>query len=113
METAAAILTKLAFEQNDRLKSQLNVFNADKPEDIERVIIPASMFGYPAPAQSLKLSRMVSIPSRTTHMYRPQLTHCRCFGKGFLGGMGIWIAEPHSHLISSSLSSLASLQLQD
>jgi len=40
METAAAILTKLAFEQNDRLKSQLNVFNADKPEDIERVIIP-------------------------------------------------------------------------
>ena len=40
METAAAILTKLVFEHNDSLKSQLNAFNADKPEDVEKVIVP-------------------------------------------------------------------------
>jgi len=40
METAAAILTTLAFEHNDTLKSQLNAFNADAPKDLEAVIIP-------------------------------------------------------------------------
>jgi hypothetical protein len=40
METAAAILTKLAFEQNDRLKSQLNGFHVQSGESVAEVILP-------------------------------------------------------------------------
>jgi hypothetical protein len=40
METAAAILTKLAFEQNDGLKSQLQAFGVATPEGAEAVILP-------------------------------------------------------------------------
>jgi hypothetical protein len=40
METAAAILTKLAFEQNDRLKSQLNAFHVQSDECMAAVILP-------------------------------------------------------------------------
>jgi hypothetical protein len=35
METAAAILTKLAFEQNDQLKSQLQAFGVATPQGAE------------------------------------------------------------------------------
>ena len=40
METAAAILTKLAFEQNDGLKSQLQAFGVATPQGAEAVILP-------------------------------------------------------------------------
>jgi hypothetical protein len=40
METAAAILTKLAFEQNDRLKSQLNAFHVQSDESVAALILP-------------------------------------------------------------------------
>ena len=40
METAAAILTKLAFEQNDELKSRLQAFGVATLEGAEAVILP-------------------------------------------------------------------------
>jgi hypothetical protein len=40
METAAAILTKLAFEQNDALKSQLQAFTVDTSQGTEAIILP-------------------------------------------------------------------------
>ena len=40
METAAVILTKLAFEQNDGLKSQLQAFGVATPQGAEAVILP-------------------------------------------------------------------------
>ena len=40
METAAAILTKLAFEENDQLRSQLNAFNLITAKGVEEVILP-------------------------------------------------------------------------
>lgn len=40
METAAAILTKLAFEQNDELKSRLRAFSVETPENAEAIILP-------------------------------------------------------------------------
>lgn len=40
METAAAILTKLAFEQNDELKSELQAFRVTTSQGAEAVILP-------------------------------------------------------------------------
>jgi hypothetical protein len=40
METAAAILTKLAFEQNDELKSQLQAFGVETAERAQAIILP-------------------------------------------------------------------------
>jgi hypothetical protein len=40
VETAAAILTKLAFEQNDELKSRLRAFGVETSESTEAVIVP-------------------------------------------------------------------------
>jgi hypothetical protein len=40
VETAAAILTKLAFEQNDQLKSQLRAFSVETAQNAEAVIVP-------------------------------------------------------------------------
>ena len=40
METAAAILTKLLFEQNDQLKSQLQAFRVDTAQGAEAVVLP-------------------------------------------------------------------------
>ena len=40
METAAAILTKLAFEQNDELKSRLRSLGVGTPERAEAIILP-------------------------------------------------------------------------
>jgi len=40
METAAAILTKLAFEQNDDLKTQLRSFRVETAQSAEAVILP-------------------------------------------------------------------------
>jgi len=40
METAAAILTKLVFEQNDQLKSQLQAFTVNTSKGAEAVILP-------------------------------------------------------------------------
>jgi hypothetical protein len=44
METAAAIVAKLAFEQNDQLKSQLQAFTANRSQGAE-VIIPGDSGG--------------------------------------------------------------------
>lgn len=40
METAAAILTKLAFEQNDELKSRIQAFRVNTSQGAEAVILP-------------------------------------------------------------------------
>jgi hypothetical protein len=40
METAAAILTKLLFEQNDQLKSQLQAFSVATAQGAEAVVLP-------------------------------------------------------------------------
>jgi hypothetical protein len=40
METAAAILTKLTFEQNDPLKSQLQAFTVNTSQGAEAIILP-------------------------------------------------------------------------
>jgi hypothetical protein len=67
---------------------------------------------YPAADQSLRLLTTASTFDRTVlsnHIYRPQLTHCCCCGNGFIGGIGKFIEEPHSHFNASSFSSLASI----
>ena len=40
METAAAILTKLAFEQNDELRSRLRSYHVGTPRSAEEIILP-------------------------------------------------------------------------
>ncbi len=40
METAAAILTQLAFEHNDQLRSALNAFDMDTARGVQNVILP-------------------------------------------------------------------------
>lgn len=40
IETAAAILTKLAFEQNDELKSRIQAFKVNTPQGAEAIILP-------------------------------------------------------------------------
>jgi len=40
MKTPAAILTKLAFEQNDQLKSQLQAFTVNTSQGAGAIILP-------------------------------------------------------------------------